>query len=109
ANFLIAEVRRFRIAALTARSDSLSANLGAELDGSNKAVSGCPISFLRIGICSCSEGRQRSPLGGCDRHWNAGSGVVEALHNISWQTLVPVDVAPRHFPRSEIVRQFIYH
>src|SRR5262245_40958911 len=103
AHCLIVEMRRPRIAALSARGDGLRAHAIAELDDGDEAVAGGPVDLFGSPVAAGAERRERSPARRSEADRNARPRIAERMHDVVGDPLEPVDVAPRRLPRTEVI------
>src|ERR1035437_1732625 len=101
---LIVEVRRCRIAALSACRHGPGPHAVAELHHGDEAVTAGAIPLLRSRVRARRERGQRSPLRGGEADGNARSGVVERLNDVAGEALESINLAPWRLPTPEIGR-----
>src|SRR3974390_3516936 len=99
---LVVEMLRLGVAAFAASGDCQGMNLGAEFHYRNEAIPAGTVPFFRARVCARPEGGEGPPLRRRKADGDAGSGVVERLHDIPGEALEAVNLAPRGLPGPEI-------
>src|SRR6185295_20166318 len=90
-----------------ADADRQRTHARAELDYGDETVATRSVVALSSRITLGAEGGERAPLTRGERHGGARFRIVVVLHDGAIVALKAVDLAPRHLPAAEILRQSI--